>query len=64
MEQSANVVSADSTNVFKNHPDKYWSSQYFKFDLTADISGIESRSLHYIYMWNIVFNCFCADKET
>ena len=39
------IVSADSTNIFKNRLDKFWCNQDFKFDWKADIAGIGSRSL-------------------
>lgn len=39
------IVSADSTNIFKNRLDKFWYNQDFKFDSNADIAGIGSRSL-------------------
>ena len=39
------IVSADSTNIFKNRLDKFWYNQDFKFDWNADIAGIGSRSL-------------------
>ena len=39
------IVSADSTNIFKNRLDKFWFNQDFKFDWNADITGIGSRSL-------------------
>lgn len=38
------VVSADSTNIFKNRLDKFWFNQEFKFDWKSDITGIGSRS--------------------
>jgi len=39
------VVSADSTNSFKNRLDKFWFNQDLKFDWKADITGIGSRRL-------------------
>ena len=40
------VVSAESTNTFKNRLDKFCANQAFKFDLNADITGIGSRSIN------------------
>ena len=40
------VVSAESTNTFKNCLDKFWANQDFKFDWKADIAGIGSRSIN------------------
>ena len=40
------VVSAESTNMFKNRLDKFWYNQHIKFDWNADISGIDSRSIN------------------
>jgi hypothetical protein len=43
-----NVVSAESTNRFKFHLDKFWAHQDFKFDWNAEITEIESvNSLSY-----------------
>jgi hypothetical protein len=38
------VVSAKSTNTFKNRSDKFWVDQDVKFNWRADITGIGSRS--------------------
>ena len=40
------VVSAESTNTFKNRLGKFWAHQDFKFDWNADIIGIGSRTLN------------------
>ena len=40
------VVSAESTNIFKNRFSKFWANQDFKFDWNADITGIGSRSIN------------------
>ena len=40
------VVSAESTNTFKNRLDKFWAHQDFRFDWNADITGIGSSSLN------------------
>jgi hypothetical protein len=39
------VVSAESTNIFKSRLDKFWAHQDFKFDWNAEITGIGSRSV-------------------
>ena len=38
------VVSANSTNAFKNRLDKFWATQDVLFDWKADITGAGSRS--------------------
>ena len=38
------IVNAESTNIFKNRLDRFWSDQEFKFDWFADITGIGNRS--------------------
>ena len=38
------IVNAESTNIFKNRLDRFWSDQEFKFDWLADITGIGNRS--------------------
>jgi len=43
--QPNDVVSVDSTNIFKNCLDKFWYNQDLKFDWNADTIGIESHSL-------------------
>jgi hypothetical protein len=40
------VVSAESTNTFKNRLDKFWVNQDVKFNWKAGITGIGSRSIH------------------
>ena len=40
------VVSAESTNIFKNRLDKFWANQDFKFNWNADITRIGSRSIN------------------
>ena len=40
------VVSAESTNTYKNRLDKFWANQDFKFDWNADITGIGRRSIN------------------
>jgi len=40
------VVSAESTNIFKNRLAKLWVDQEHKFDLRAYITGIRSRSIN------------------
>ena len=40
------VVSAESTNIFKNRLDKFRAIQDFKFDWNADVAGIGSRSIN------------------
>ena len=40
------VVSAESTNIFKNRLDKFWANQDFKFDWNADVAGIGSRGIN------------------
>ena len=40
------VVTAESTNTFKNRLDKFWANQDLKFDWNADITGIGSRSIN------------------
>ena len=40
------VVSAESTNIFKNRLDKFWANQNFKFEWNADITGIWSQSIN------------------
>ena len=42
------VVSAESTNIFKNRLDKFWANQDFKYDWNANISGIGSRSVNIV----------------
>lgn len=39
------VVSAESTNTFKNRSDKFWAHQDFRFYCNADITGIGTRSI-------------------
>ena len=36
------VVSAESTNIFKNRLDKFWANQDFKFD----VQGLSERWIH------------------
>jgi hypothetical protein len=48
------VVSAESTNTFKNRLDKFWVNQDFKFDWKADITGIGSRSINSLVLYNSV----------
>jgi len=38
------VVSADTTNTFKNHLDKFWSDQEVLYDYNADLHGIGNRT--------------------
>ena len=40
------VISADSTNTFKNRSDKFWANQDSKYVRNADINGIGSRSIN------------------
>ena len=40
------VVSANSTNMFKNLLDKFWNNQEFKFNWKADVGGTGSRSFN------------------
>ena len=40
------VVSAETTNTFKNRLDKWWNNQVMYFDWTAEITGTGSRSIH------------------
>ena len=48
------VVSAESTNIFKNRLDKLWAFQDFKFDWNADITGIGSRCLNNLEYYKCV----------
>ena len=48
------VVSAESTNIFKNRLDKLWTYQDFKFDWNADITGIGSRCLNNLEYYKCV----------
>ena len=40
------VVSAESTNTFKNRLDKFWAHQDFIFDWNVDITGIGRCNLN------------------
>jgi len=40
------IVTAESTNIFKNRLDRFWVNQEIKFDWLADIAGIGSRSVN------------------
>ena len=40
------VVSAESTNIYKNRLDKFWFNQDMSFDWNADITGTGSRSIN------------------
>jgi ribonucleases P/MRP protein subunit RPP40 len=39
------VVSAESTNIFKNRLDQFWCNQDIRFNWNADITGTGSRSV-------------------
>jgi len=41
------VVSAGTTNTFKNRLDKFWSDQDILYDYKADLRGIGNRSVVY-----------------
>jgi len=41
------VVSAGTTNTFKNRLDKFWSDQDILYDYKADLHGIGNRSIVY-----------------
>ena len=41
------VVSAGTTNTFKNRLDKFWSDQDILYDYKADLHGIGNRSVVY-----------------
>jgi len=41
------VVSAETTNTFKNRLDKFWSDQDVLYDYKADLHGIGNRSVTY-----------------
>jgi len=45
MEQSENVISANTVNTFQNRLDKFWSDQELVYDYKADLTGIGNRSL-------------------
>jgi len=38
------VVSANTTNTFKNRLDKFWQNQEIIYDFKAQLEGTESRS--------------------
>jgi len=40
------IVTAESTNIFKNRLDRFWVNQEIKFDWHADIPGIGSRRVN------------------
>ena len=40
------VVSAESTNTFKNRLHKFWAIQDFKFYWNADITGLGSHNIN------------------
>ena len=39
------VISAETTNSFKNRLDKFWNNQDIIFDYKADLTGVGNRSL-------------------
>jgi len=49
------VVSAESTNIFKNCLDKFQVNQEFRFGLRADSTGIGSHSINSSIMRKSVY---------
>ena len=40
-----NIVTSASTNIFKNHLDKFWANQEVHFQWKANLTGTGSRSI-------------------
>jgi len=38
------VIAAETTNCFKNRPDKFWNNQEMIYDYKAELTGIGNSS--------------------